>query len=836
MTQDRNALCACGSGRKYKRCCAAHEQRQASAGSGRADAAALESAVAAHQRGDFTAAAAACRAVLTRAPRHIDALHLLGVTERALGRLPEALTFLARAVALAPGFAAAHGNLGMVLSELGRTTEAERSLRQALALDASLAEVWYNLGNLLRARGELEPALAAFTAALARRPLPEASENAGRVLHLLGRHAESATSFRQALTGRPERAELWQGLGDALLALGAAPAAAQAQEQALRLRPDYADAAIALGNALKQAGDLAAAGAAYERARALAPDSAETLNNLGNVLRDLGAMEAAFAMLRRALILRPDFAEAHLNIGTVHKLCGRPEYAIAAFEQALQLKPTLVEAHNNLGVALTERGRHAEALAHLAAAVQARPDFPEAYNNLGTVLKNEGRLDEALAAFEHALQLRPGYSAAHSNALFTLSFMDSVPPREIYARHREFNARHAVGLAHRLGPHTNARDPDRRLRIGYISPDLRAHACAFFLEPLLAAHHRERVAVHVYAEVAQPDAVTARLRHLADHWYSTVGEPDEAVARRIRADGIDVLVDLAGHTAMSRLLVLAHRPAPVQVSWLGYPATTGLDAMDYRLTDARAEPPGQHEDCYSETLHRLPHSLWCYQPFSDMPEVTPLPALTRGSVTFGSFNNYAKIGPRVIALWARLLAAVPDARLVMITVPAGDAQARLRERFAALGVAPERLVLHDRLERSAYLQLFAGVDLALDPFPCNGGTTTCDALWMGLPVLALRGDTFLSRASYSLLATVGLPELAVADADAFITTAVGLAADRAELADLRRSLRRRMQQSPLLDADGFAHDMEDAYRLFWQRWLASVDSSGAPVSAQPALA
>lgn len=327
--------------------------------------------------------------------------------------------------------------------------------------------------------------------------------------------------------------------------------------------------------------------------------------------------------------------------------------------------------------------------------------------------------------------------------------------------------------------------------------------------------------MHVFAEVAHPDAVTRRLQALADAWHSTVGLGDDEVAALIRAQEIDVLVDLAGHTANGRLLALARRPAPVQMTYLGYPATTGLDAMDYRITDSVTEPPGVADPFYTERLIRLPHTLWCYQPFADMPAVSPLPALARGYLTFGSFNSYTKIGPRVVSLWAEVLRALPDSRLILITVPAGADQSTLHARFAALGVDPARIDLRDRLLRAEYLALFADIDVALDPFPVNGGTTTCDALWMGLPVVTLIGDTFLSRASYSLLSAAGLTGFTATDRAAYVQRCREFAVDLPRLAALRAELRPRLADSPLLDAAAFAQDLETVYRAAWRSWCAT---------------
>ncbi len=465
---------------------------------------------------------------------------------------------------------------------------------------------------------------------------------------------------------------------------------------------------------------------------------------------------------------------------------------------------------------LKEAGEAGEAERLLLRAIELDPALAEAHVNLGNIRKEQGRLDDAMVCYSRAVAARPDYAAAHANLLFATAYVDGLAPSRVFELHRDWGQRYAQGLVRR--DHPNVRDPARRLRVAYVSPDLRAHAVAMFIEPVLAHHDRASFEVVAYAEVAQPDAVTARLHGLVDVWRSTVGLTDEQVAQLIRADGIDVLVDLAGHTANGRLLALARKPAPVQLTYLGYPATTGIEAMDWRLTDAVAEPEGQSEAFYTERLYRLPHSLWCYQPFTDMGEPGPLPALTQGQVTFGSFNNYAKVGPRVVDLWASVLRAVPDSRLVMITVPAGEAQAALWARFEALGVARERVMLYDRLDRARYVALFGTVDIALDPFPCNGGTTTCDALWMGLPVVALAGTTFLSRASLSVLSASGLEEFAAADEAGYVALCARLASDLPALSALRASLRSRLSSSPLLDAAGFTRDIEAAYRAMWREW------------------
>ncbi len=774
-----------------------------------------------HQAGEVAAAGVCYRSVLASDPSNADALHLLGIAERDQGRLLEALRQLQKVVHLRPRFAQAHGNLGLVLAELGRHPEAVAAYQRAIEIDSALAEPWYNLANCLRDSGDPAAALTYYEEALKRRPFVEGWRNFALVLTGLQRYAEAAQAYRSALVMTPNDAELCDTLGTVLQLEGTFDEAITWHYRALQLRPDFAEAHSNLGNALKEFGRPAEALASYRAALTLNPSLLSGWNNLGSVCLKLGQLDQAMAAFRQALQIDPDFADAELNLGNVLKLRGHLAEATFCFNHALALKPDFIQAHNNLGVVLSEQGQHAEAQAHLQRALALSPEFAEAHNNLGNLYKNQGRLGAALACFRAALELRPDYAGAHSNLLFTLNFIEGVSSAEIFAEARNYHRSHAAHLAPEISAYQNTREPVRRLRVGYVSPDFRAHACAFFVEPIFRHHRRSAVEVIAYAEVANPDAVTRRLQGLADGWRSTVGLSDQQVAALIRADGIDVLIDLAGHTANGRLLALAHKPAPVQVTYLGYPATTGLDVMDYRLTDAITEPVGAAEQFYTETLVRLPHSLWCYQPFADMPAVSRLPALANGTVTFGSFNSYTKIGPSVIELWASVLRTVANSRLVLLTVPQGAAQAELRRQFAALGINGERLELHDRVLRQEYLALFASVDIALDPFPCNGGTTTCDALWMGLPVVTLIGNTFLSRASYSLLAATGMTAFAAEDSRAYVEICAMYAGDLVRLSKVRAELRTRVSASPLLDAAGFTRDLEDAYRGMWQRWCAA---------------
>jgi predicted O-linked N-acetylglucosamine transferase (SPINDLY family) len=444
-----------------------------------------------------------------------------------------------------------------------------------------------------------------------------------------------------------------------------------------------------------------------------------------------------------------------------------------------------------------------------------------AHHNLGTTLMHQGRIREALLSFERSLALSPNMLLAQDSWLFALNYPADLTPAAVYQAHLDYGLRFESQLKRYWQAHENGRDPERRLKVGYVSADLRLHSVAFFIEPILAQRDHDGFEIYCYYNNTIEDAVTARLRGYADHWVPCRYLTDEQLAARIRADGIDILLDLAGHTAGNRLSVFARKPAPVQVTYLGYVATTGLAAMDWRLSHLDTDPDGY--ECYnSERLYRLPHSLWCYRPAQDLPPVAPVtPARTRGYPTFGSLNNIAKVSAATIATWAALLKQVPAARLVMAGVPAGTAQSRVRERFVAQGVAPERLELHDKMSHREFRELHGRLDLALDPFPHNGNTTTCESLYLGVPVVTLIGDRFVGRFGYHLLKTLGLTALAARDAADYVRIAAGLAGDLERLEELRTGMRARLEASALRDEIGFTRDLEAAYRAMWRQWCAS---------------
>jgi protein O-GlcNAc transferase len=509
---------------------------------------------------------------------------------------------------------------------------------------------------------------------------------------------------------------------------------------------------------------------------------------------------------------------------------GKPNEAIAAFREAIRIEARMAPAFSNLGNALRDRGQLEEAIGAYQEALRLEPALVQTLSNLANALQDQGRLDEAVAAFRRAIDAAPDDPLAHSNLLFCLNRDDRVSADRLFADHREWDRRFGH-RAPRVVAHANDRDTGRRLRIGYVSPDFRLHSAAYFLEPLLKAHDRQAIEVFCYADVKRPDTVTAHLQAFADHWRSTVTLSDDGLAERIGADGIDILVDLAGHTSNNRLLVFARKPAPVQVTWLGYPNTTGLEAIDYRLVDAVTDPVAEGDgwaggSWASETLVRLEGCFVCYGGLRGAPDPAAAPSRKTAAVTFGSFNNPTKVSPGTLDAWATLLRRLPGARLLLKGKPFADATARalLLARLGERGVAPERVELVAWVPNTfAHLALYHRVDIALDPFPYNGTTTTCEALWMGVPVVTLRGDRHAARVGASLLGQVGLADLVANSVEEYVEIALALARDAARRDDLRGSLRPRLVASPLCDGPAFARKIEAAFRRR-QRWCEAPDN------------
>jgi len=587
---------------------------------------------------------------------------------------------------------------------------------------------------------------------------------------------------------------------------------------AIAADPLHAAGYLNLGAALEEGGEFDAAEAAY---RALLERDAENpyanYNVANMVFARGGDPQGAAQLLRKALRAKRDFPEAQVALSNALDALGRPGEAAEQLRIALEQRPDYAGAWYNYGVVLRKLERFDEAEEALRRAIEFAPDYLPAHGRLCALLRAEGRIDEALRCYHVARGLAPQALELESGELLTLLLSEAVSDAELFARHRAFAER--LEATHR--PRTefkNARDAGRRLRVGYVSSEFYRHPVALFLRPVLARHDRSQFEARCYMTGANSDSVTAELRELADGWRDAASMSDNALADAIRGDGIDLLIDLTGHAGECRLGVFAQQPAPVQASWLGYLHSTGMRRMQYRVCDRRTDPPGASESLHTETLLRLPESQWCYRPFLTIDPADAPPCARNGFPTFGSFNQVPKISRTTRAHWSELLMRLPDARLLVAGVPAGRASESLLRELAAGGVAPARIRCVPPMPLDGYLRLFNEVDIALDTFPYSGGTTTCDALWMGVPVLTAPGARSVSRSASSALATLGLADWIAPAPARYVDLAIDKARDTAALATLRGTLRARMQGSALMDEAKFTRELEAVYRHIWRNW------------------
>ena len=672
-------------------------------------------------------------------------------------------------------------------------------------------------------------------------PLAAAAQQA----HRAGRLDEADGLYRLLLQANPDHPPTLFLLGLTLHGRRRLAEAADAFAAVVRADPRHAEAHFLLGLIAQQQGQLAVAIDRYRRATAVDPSHARAANNLGRALLDVGDVTGGLTVLRDVVARHPGHASGHVNLADALRRAGDRPAATAAYERAVSIDPASAAAHGGLGAMRADAGRTAEAIdllrhavaldprsatahynlarasqdaadldgaeRHARRAVELRPDHAEAWRTLGNLHGLAGDVPAAVAAQRRVVDLRPDLPGGPSNLLLSLNYLPDLTPAAVADAHRNWARRGSDPLSSASPPKTlNARRP---LRVGYVSADFRSHPVATFIGPVLAAHDPAAVEVTCYASVDRPDAVTGRLRAAVPRWRDLAGLSDATAADVIRADGIDVLVDLGGHTAGNRLGVFARRPAPVQVTYLGYPATTGMTAIDLRLTDDVADPPGVTEAFHTEQLLRLDGGAWAYAPPADAPAVGPPPCVANGFVTFGSFNNLPKLTPTVLATWAAILAAVPGSRLVLKAVGLAGAAGRAYVSRHLAGVDSGHVdLLPWTADPASHLAAYGRVDVALDPFPYNGTTTTCEALWMGAAVVTLAGASHAGRVGASLLAHAGRAEWVVESVDGYVRSAAAWAGDHGRLADVRRLARERLGRSPLGDVRRLAAALERAYR------------------------
>lgn len=810
----------------------------------------FEAAMADFRAGHRAQSAQRCHDILAAHPAFADANHLLGVllyqdghpsegekhiraalalretvqaqcdlalTLKAQTRFAEAESALRRAIEIDPAFALAHFQLGRVLDQQGDQTGAEPFYRRALACNPNSAETLFQLGKTLSVTNRAREAREMLERAIALRPTADAFNSLAIVFDQLGMLAEAEAAFHRAADLNPNFAEVRCNLAARHMEAGRLDEAEAMLRSAIEANPRFAGGHVGLGKLYVRLSRFDEAIAEYQRAVELAPSDAGVHNALGGLLAEAGRFEEAEAPLRRAVELLPHFAGAHGNLGSFLLDNRRYNEAEAELRKAMELDPKLWMAPYNLSVMYRDTRRLDQSEAMARRVIELNPTLPAAYVALGNALlgKNCGDIAPALDSFRKALELDPQLHIAHANLAYSNTF-DTDDGYAILEECKRFAARFETPYLPESVSFSNDFSPERRLRIGYVSPDFRDHCQAMFMMPLMQHHDHDAVEIYCYSSVGNPDHVTKRLAGYADVFRDVNRLSDDELAAQIREDRIDILVDLTMHMAKGRPLLARRRPAPVQVAWLAYPGTTGSSAIGYRLTDPWLDPVGSSaDDRYSEKSVRLPNTFWCYDSLTTEHEVGPLPADAAGHVTFGCLNNPCKLTDRTFELWARVMKRVEGSRLALLLAD-GEAREIVNAKFAAFGVDPARISYTEYRPRAQYLRAYQEIDIVLDTFPYNGHTTSLDALWMGVPVVTAIGNGPASRAGYSLLSNVGLPELAASSEEGFVDAAVALATDLPRLRALRADLRERMTASPLMDGERFARGMEQAFQDIWR--------------------
>lgn len=742
-----------------------------------------------HQAGRLADAERLYRQIIAIDARHADSLHLLGVLATQTGRPDAGVDLIGRAIRVRNDVHFYHCNLGNALRACGKLDEAEARYKRAIALKPDYAEAHNNLGSLLKVKGKIELAVTHLQRALAlNADYADAHNNLGQALQLQGRPDEAIACFQRATA----------------------------------LKPDLVQAHTNLGRVLADQGKLDQAVVAFERAASLAPDVAEAQADLANVLRALGRLDEAAARYERAVTLRPDYAEAHNNLGSTFQDQGRAGDAATCYERALAAKPTLAQAHYNLGTLRKYEGRLDAAARCFEQALAHDPQHVPALCDLAAIRMAFGDFPGARQLYERAIAARPQEPSAFRYLVASLLYDPELSADAVFAAHRRFGA--SVTPQPRAEPvmFAGRRDPDRKLRVGWLSADMHDHPVMRNLLPIFGHRDRARFDDIFYAEPARPNDIQSSLRQTAAGWRPTAGMSDAQVAEQIRADNIDILMLLAGHFDRNRPQIAAFRPAPLQVSIFD-PATSGLAAMDYIAVDSVMVPARRTEQ-FTERPLRLPN-IYLHPRPTNAPDPTPPPVLASGRITFGCFNNPTKLNDRVLELWAQVLGRVPNSRLILRYFNQFQSPT-LRDRVARImagsGIDPSRLDMGGtHAPVSGHLAQYAEVDVALDPFPFTGSTTTFEALWMGVPVVSLIGRSVVSRWTFAMLHQVRLDDLAAATPDEYVNIAARLAATPEYLARLRAELRAKVAGSPLCDARRMTRHLERAQRAIWRRWCAS---------------
>lgn len=773
-----------------------------------------------HRAGQYERAEAMYREILAQDPGNVDAMYLLGALANQGGRPDIGVQLIGRALSRRPDAALIQFHYADALANNGEWEKAAEHFEKAIALEPEYVDAMTGLCRVYTELKRFEEAVKmGASALLIENRHAVAHNNVGNAMRGLGREADAARHYQAAVEANPSFAEAFNNLGLSLVALGFVKDGEEKLREAARLAPTLAEVHNNLGVTLANQGRFEEAIKEFETTTKLDEDHAEAHNNIGGIFRTMGRYRESLEEIEKAIELKPKVMKFHLNYAQTLKDAGRVSEAVAAIDKYLEAEPKSVFATFFKGSLQRESGDPDAGIETFRKALEIEPNSIQVLSTLGYALQERGELDEALEALNRSIAAQAD-SQTHSNVMMVMCYHPHVTPERHFEAHRAFAKVHEDPIKPHWKPHGNSRDPERRLRVGYLSPDIRGHVVSYFTNPIYENHDHGQVEVFAYSMSPAADATTITQRATFDHWRETVGKGPDLVAEMIRKDEIDILVELAGHTANNGLPVLARKPAPIQMNAIGFPSTTGLTAVDYRLTDRLCDPPGYAERFNSETLLYLPDCFWCYEPPALSPEVGELPVKKNGHVRFVSVNNFTKVTPQVLGRWAEIVAEVKGSRILLQT--SGLASAFVRERvkriFAERGVSDDRIEMKTTVPFYQYLQVIEGCDIMLDPFPFNGGTTSCHSLWMGVPVVSLAGKMHAGRMGLSMLNCIGLPELCGADEGEYVKIAVELASDVERLAGIRAGMRERLKGSPLLDGKRYTRNLEGAYRRVWREW------------------
>ena len=787
---------------------------------------AVEIALEQHQAGNFARAESLYVEILRQDPGNVDAIHLLGVLATQ-GKNPEAaVQLISAAIRKKPDSPIFHYNLAEALYALKRTDDAVLEYQAAVDLAPEYFEAHNNLANALNQLRRYSESETACRRAIELRPDdPAPYNNLGNALRGLRQGEQALEAYQTAIDKRPTFAEAINNQALCLCWLNRLDEGVDRFHEAIRLNPAAADIHNNLGIALTQMGKIEQAGQSFQTAVDIKNDHVEANNNLGVTLRSLGRPADAIPFFKKAIEVKPDFVEAHNNLAAAFLDTHDRKSALEAVEAALLLKPNASQLHYLRGNILRDLQEFDAGVESLRETLRLDPQNIPALTALGHALLERGDLEEAMQLLQQSADLKPD-PQMHSNILMAVNYHPAYTPAKHFAAHQNWAELHEKPFKSNWKPHTNDRSPDRPLRIGYVSPDFRGHSVAYFLGPILEHHDHKQFEIFGYAHLASTDMDTWRLRSCIDQWREISSKSPDHIAEQIRQDKIDILIEVAGHTANNALTAFARKPAPIQINMIGFPSTTGLTAIDYRITDELCDPTGISDPFNTEKLLRMPDIFWCYQPPSHCPDIQPLPAQQNEIITFTSVNNFSKVTPDVQRVWAAVLRAVPNSKLIMQTTAlAGEHTKKVvTARFAEEGINSDRLEFRRSTDFPTYLKLLNDSDLTLDPFPFNGGTTTCHSLWMGAPVITMAGDRHASRMGLSMMTTIGLPEFVAHTPDQYVQIATTFAKDLPRLAQIRATMRDRLKASPLLDAPKYTRNLEAAYRRVWRQWCQSPAS------------